>query len=158
AGSAKILVEFKVDADGLLSVSAREATSGIEAQVEVKPSYGLTDKEIAAMLHSSFEHAKEDADERLLAEARVEAGRVIEALSNALSEDGVTLLSDSDRALLRDAIDRLEGLVVAGEVREITEGTEMLGKASEDFAELRMDAAVRKALAGRQIQELDSEF
>lgn len=158
AGSAKILVEFKVDADGLLSVSAREATSGIEAQVEVKPSYGLTDKEIAAMLHSSFEHAKEDADERLLAEARVEAGRVIEALSNALSEDGVTLLSDSDRALLRDAIARLEGLVVAGEVREITEGTEMLGKASEDFAELRMDAAVRKALAGRQIQELDSEF
>ena len=68
------------------------------------------------------------------------------------------MLSDSDRALLRDAIARLEGLVVAGEVREITEGTEMLGKASEDFAELRMDAAVRKALAGRQIQELDSEF
>ena len=155
AGAARIEVTFKVDADGLLSVSAQEASTGIEASVEVKPSYGLTDDEITTMLKASFEHAADDAAARSTAEARVEAGRVIEALTNALDEDGEKLLSADDMALLRDAIAKLDTLVEAGDAAAITEGTEMLGKASEEFAALRMDAAVRKALAGHQLEEFD---
>ena len=158
AGAAKILVEFKVDADGLLSVSAREESTGTEAHVEVKPSYGLTDDEVTAMLRASFDHAQADADQRSLTEARVEAGRVIEALTNALAEDGAALLGEADVSLLREAIGRLEELVAEGQVRAINEGVEMLGQASADFAALRMDAAVRKALAGRKVEEVDSEF
>ena len=158
AGAAKILVEFRVDADGLLSVSASETSTGVQAEIEVKPSYGLTDDEIMSMLKSSFDHAQDDADSRSLMEAKVEAGRVIEALSNALDEDGHALLPEADRTLLREAIDRLSELSDGDDTRAITDGTEMLGKASEDFASLRMDAAVRRALAGRQIEEVDQEF
>lgn len=158
AGAAKILVEFRVDADGLLSVSACESSTHVEAHVEVKPSYGLTDEEIMTMLQSSFDHAEEDVDQRSLQEARVEAGRVIEALGNALDEDGEALLPEADINLLRDAVSRLAELSAGEDTRAITEGMEMLGKASEDFASLRMDAAVRKALAGRQIEEVDQEF
>lgn len=158
AGAAKILVEFRVDADGLLSVTARETSTGIEAHVEVKPSYGLTDDEILGMLKSSFEFAQDDAAARSLAEARVEAGRVIEALGNALDEDGAALLAESDIGLLRDALEKLARLAEEDDPRAITDGTEMLGRASEDFASLRMDAAVRKALAGRQIADLDQEI
>ena len=158
AGAARILVEFEVDADGLLSVSAREASTDVKAHVQVKPSYGLTDDEIMGMLRASFDYAEEDAAQRSLTEARVEAGRVIEALVNALDEDGEALLGEADIALLREAIVKLEELIAADDVRAVTEGTEMLGKASEDFSSLRMDAAVRKALAGRKIEEVDSEF
>jgi molecular chaperone HscA len=158
AGAAKILVEFRVDADGLLSVTARETSTGVEAHVEVKPSYGLTDEEIMGMLQSSFDHARDDADARTLAEARVESGRVIEALANALDEDGETLLSAEDVQLLRDAIQKLTELTAGEDAHAITQGTEMLGKASEDFASLRMDAAVRRALAGRQLDDVDQEM
>lgn len=158
AGAARIDVTFRVDADGLLSVTAREATTGLEANVEVKPSYGLTDEEIMGMLQSSFDHAKDDADLRALVEARVEAGRVIEALTHALDQDGETLLPEADRQLLRDAVSKLQSLTEADDHRAITDGTEMLGRASEDFASLRMDAAIRKALAGRRIEELDREI
>jgi molecular chaperone HscA len=158
AGAARIEVTFRVDADGLLSVTAEEATTGVQASVEVKPSYGLSDEEITGMLQSSFEHALDDANQRSLVEARVEAGRVTEALGNALTEDGESLLAESDRALLWEAVRKLEALVQSEDVRAITDGTEMLGRASEDFASLRMDAAIRKALAGRQIKELDQEI
>lgn len=158
AGAAKILVEFRVDADGLLSVTARETSTGIEAHVEVKPSYGLTDEEIMGMLQSSFDHARDDADTRTLVEARVEAGRVIEALTHALDEDGEALLAPDDIQLLKDAITKLTELSEGADAHAITEGTEMLGKASEDFASLRMDAAVRRALAGRQLSEVDQEM
>ena len=139
-------------------MTARETSTGIEAHVEVKPSYGLTDDEILGMLKSSFEFAQDDAAARSLAEARVEAGRVIEALGNALDEDGAALLAESDIGLLRDALEKLARLAEEDDPRAITDGTEMLGRASEDFATLRMDAAVRKALAGRQIADLDQEI
>ncbi|MBT4380046.1 MAG: Fe-S protein assembly chaperone HscA [Gammaproteobacteria bacterium] len=158
AGAAKIEVMFNVDADGLLSVSARETSTGTQAGVEVKPSYGLTDNEITSMLQASFEHATGDANQRSLMEARVESGRVIEALGNALAEDGAALLTESDIQALQQAIKEL-GRVSEGEDHlAISEGTELLGRASEEFASLRMDAAVRKALAGRNIAEVDKEF
>ena len=158
AGAAKILVEFRVDADGLLSVTARETSTNVEAHVEVKPSYGLTDEEIMGMLQASFDFARDDADARTLAEARVESGRVIEALANALDEDGEALLPTEDVQLLRDAIQKLSELTAGDDAQAITQGTEMLGKASEDFASLRMDAAVRRALAGRQLDDVDQEM
>lgn len=158
AGAAKIELMFNVDADGLLSVSARETSTGTQAGVEVKPSYGLTDEEITSMLQASFEHATEDANQRSLMEARVESGRVIEALGNALAEDGAALLMESDIQALQQAIEEL-GRVSEGEDHlAISEGTELLGRASEEFASLRMDAAVRKALAGRNIAEVDKEI
>ena len=158
AGAAKIEVMFNVDADGLLSVSARETSTGTQAGVEVKPSYGLTDKEITSMLQASFEHATGDANRRSLMEARVESGRVVEALGNALAEDGAALLTESDIQALQQAIKEL-GRVSEGEDHlAISEGTELLGRASEEFASLRMDAAVRKALAGRNIAEVDKEI
>ena len=158
AGAAKIEVMFNVDADGLLSVSARETSTGTQASVEVKPSYGLTDEEITSMLQASFEHATEDANQRSLMEARVESGRVIEALGNALAEDGAALLMESDIQALQQAIEKLGSLSEGEDHLAISEGTELLGRASEEFASLRMDAAVRKALAGRNIEEVDKEI
>lgn len=154
AGAARIEVTFQVDADGLLSVSAREVTTGVAARVEVKPSYGLSDEEITTMLKASFEYAAEDAEARTLSEAKVEAGRVLEALSNALAEDGQALLPPDDIALLQAAMTRLSELLEGDNAKAITEGTEHLSKASEDFAALRMDAAVKRALAGRSIEEV----
>lgn len=158
AGAAKIEVMFNVDADGLLSVSARETSTGTQASVEVKPSYGLTDEEITSMLQASFEHATGDAHQRSLMEARVESGRVIEALSNALAEDGAALLMGDDIKALQQAIEKLASLSEGLDHLAISEGTVLLGRASEEFASLRMDAAVRKALAGRNIEEVDKEI
>jgi molecular chaperone HscA len=158
AGAAKIEVMFNVDADGLLSVSAREISTGTQASIEVKPSHGLTDGEITLMLQASFEHAEEDANQRSLMEARVESGRVIEALGNALAEDGAVLLMESDIQALQQAIEKLRSLSEGEDHLAISEGTELLGRASEEFASLRMDAAVRKALAGRNIEEVDIEI
>ncbi len=155
AGAAKIQVKFQVDADGLLSVSATEQSTGVAARVEVKPSYGLAEGEIADMLKASYEHAREDADSRSLSEAKVEAGRVIEALGNALAVDGEKLLPQNEVDLLLEGINKLKGLVTGNDTREISAGVEMLGRASEEFAGLRMDASVRQALAGHQIEELD---
>ncbi|MDA0979406.1 MAG: Hsp70 family protein, partial [Proteobacteria bacterium] len=156
AGAAKIEVNFRVDADGLLAVSARETSTGVEASIEVKPSYGLTDDEITSMLKASFDHAADDANRRSLVEARVEAGRVIEALSHALDQDGDALLPDEEVQLLREALAKLEALCETEDFKAINEGVDMLGKASEEFAALRMDAAVRKALAGHQLEEFDA--
>lgn len=158
AGAAKVEVTFRVDADGLLEVTARETGTHAEASVEVRPSYGLTDDEITEMLKSSFDYAAQDAAQRSLAEAKVEAGRAIEALGNALAEDGERLLPVRDVEMLRQAITRLRELAEGDDHQAISEGTEMLGRASEEFASLRMDAAVRKALAGRQIADVDNEI
>jgi molecular chaperone HscA len=110
------------------------------------------------MLQASFEHATEDANQRSLMEARVESGRVIEALGNALAEDGAALLMESDIQALQQAIEKLGSLSEGEDHLAISEGTELLGRASEEFASLRMDAAVRKALAGRNIEEVDKEI
>jgi molecular chaperone HscA len=154
AGAAKIQVVFQVDADGLLSVSATEQSTGIAARVEVKPSYGLDEDEITSMLKDSFTYAQADAESRSLHEAKVDAGRVIEALGSALAADGEKLLSSAEMSVLREGMQKLESLASGDDARAITAGVELLGKASEEFAGLRMDASVRLALAGHSIDEL----
>jgi molecular chaperone HscA len=155
AGAAKIKVMFQVDADGLLSVSAVEESTGIAAEVQVKPSYGLAEDEITSMSKDSFEFAEQDAQSRSLSEAKVEAGGVIASLRNALQIDGEKLLSSEEVNLLREGLKKLESLAKGDDAKAISAGVEMLGRASEEFAGLRMDASVREALAGHQIDDLD---
>jgi len=155
AGAARIRVSFDVDADGLLSVSAREQTTGVEASVTVKPSYGLTDAEIAQMLQDSFAHAADDADARALAETRVEAERLIAATQSALAADGALLQAGE-----RDAIDRALDDVkrrIAGDDRDaLSAAVAELNAATEGFAAKRMDRSVARALTGRRVDALDS--
>jgi len=155
AGAARIRVTFQVDADGLLSVSAREQTSGIQASVVVKPSYGLSDDEIATMLQAGFSHAQDDKQARALAEARVEANRLLEAIDVALDKDGEALLNAEERQSLQAEMTRLRELAAGQDPRAINLGIETLNKASETFAARRMDATVRKALTGHTLSELD---
>ena len=158
AGAARIEVLFQVDADGLLSVSAAEATTGIKASIEVLPSYGLNENEITDMLKASIDHARADIDLRTLTEARVDAGRVVDALESALALDGERLLSDADIKMLQQGLVTLQAVAEGSDPQAINEGVEMLGKASEDFAALRMDAAVREAFTGQQVEALEEDF
>ena len=158
AGAARIRVTFSVDADGLLHVEAREQTSGVSAGVEVKPSYGLTDDEIAGMLQASIDHARDDMDVRRLVEERVEAQRVIEALSAALAGDGDELLSAEERAVIEQALQALANL--AGESkdpREIKIAIERLEKDCEFYVERRMNSGIRKAMSGHRVDEFVQE-
>lgn len=155
AGAAKIQVLFQVDADGLLSVSALEESTGVKAEVTVKPTYGLAEEDITAMLRESFEHAADDVKERSLAEVRVEAERVMDALAGALALDN-QLLAPDEVAGLEAGIARLRAIVPGTDHRLISEEIDRLGAASETFAGLRMDNAVKRALAGHQIDEFDT--
>ena len=154
AGAAKIRVVFQVDADGLLSVSASEIGTGVTAAVVVKPSYGLSDQEITQMLKSSFAHAKEDAEARMLLEARLDAEQLSEALRSALAQDGEALLSDEARLGLFQGIDRLAQTAAGSDVALIKAETEKLSHASDPFAALRMDQEVRRALAGHTLDDV----
>ena len=153
AGAARIRVTFQVDADGLLSVSAREVTTGVEARIEVKPSYGLADDEVAGMLKASFEHAQADMERRGLAEQQVEAARVIEATEKALLTDG-GLLDEPERAALDGALAALRDAAAGNDVRAIKLQLEAFNRASNEFASRRMDKSIRSALAGHKIDEL----
>ena len=153
AGAARIRVTFQVDADGLLSVSAREITTGVEARIEVKPSYGLADDEVASMLKSGFEHAQADMERRGLAEQKVEAARVIEATEKALVADG-DLLDEAERSALDGALAALRDAAAADDVRAIKLQLEAFNRASNEFASRRMDKSIRSALAGHKIDEL----
>ena len=154
AGAARVQVMFQVDADGLLSVSAREAVSGVETRVEVKPSYGLTDAEIAAMLKASFSHADEDAQARALFEQRVEAARMIEALQSALKKDGDILLAGDELAGIEAALASLAQVAAGADHRAIKDSISSLSGATEDFAARRMDRSVADALRGRKLEDL----
>lgn len=153
AGGARIRVTFQVDADGLLSVSAREQTTGVEANVVVKPSYGLSDDEIAGMLQAGFDHASEDMQARALREHQVEAERLIEATRQALTEDA-DLLSADALAGIEACIVRLHGLAQGTDHLAIKAGTDELSAKTADFAALRMDKAIRQALTGNQVDQL----
>ena len=155
AGAARIRVAFTVDADGLLTVSAKETTTGIEQEVAVKPSYGLSDDEMARMLRDSLEHAREDMDRRLLTEAVVEARRSILAVKSALGVDA-DLLSNDERQAIDAAIDRVEQAIAAGDRDGVNAMVEGLETATKGFAEKRMDRGVRRALAGVSVDRLDS--
>ncbi|WP_417683654.1 Fe-S protein assembly chaperone HscA, partial [Pseudidiomarina aquimaris] len=153
AGAAHIRVTFQVDADGLLSVTAMEKSSGVTASIQVKPSYGLNDEDISQMITSSMTNAKEDMAARMLREQQVEADRVLEALSSALTVDGA-LLNDDERTRLDDAMEALRIARAGTSADAIEKAIEKVDQASEDFAARRMDAGIRKALSGSNVNEL----
>jgi molecular chaperone HscA len=153
AGAARVRVTFQVDADGLLSVSARENTTGAEAAVTVKPAYGLADADIERMLRDSFAHAREDVHTRALAEARVDGARLVEATRSALAADG-TLLAAEEKASIDARAAELEKALAGNDHRAIKQALDALNHATEDFAARRMDEGIRRALAGKQIGAL----
>jgi molecular chaperone HscA len=155
AGAARIRVTFQVDADGLLSVSAREQTSGVEANITVKPSYGLNEDQITSMLRDSFGAAETDKAARMLREATVDAQRLTEAIQAALAEDGATLLTQAERDSIQAHLDALHSLCQGSDSLAIKHGTEALNHATEAFAAKRMDASVQKALAGKNLDSLE---
>ncbi len=154
AGAARVRVTFQVDADGLLQVQAEELTSGVKNSVVVKPSFGLEETQIAAMIRSSMESAALDKAQRSLRERRVEALRHLEALHAALQQDGATLLDDDERSVLERAMRELDAATVGTDARLIETLTEQLNSLSRDFAGRRMDAGIRAALAGQQIDAI----
>jgi len=153
AGAARVRVTFQVDADGLLSVSAKEGTSGREASVTVKPSYGLGDADIERMLRDAFDHSRDDMHARALAEQRVEGERLLEATVSALEADA-SLLPAEERAAIDQAMARLQSLIGKTDHRAIKQAIEALNHATEAFAARRMDEGIRRALAGRRIGSL----
>ena len=150
AGAARIRVTFEVDADGLLSVSAREQTAGVEAAVTVKPSYGLSDDEIARMLQDSFAHAEDDMKARALAEVQVEADQIVAATRHAIMADG-DLLSADERGAIEAAIDAVAARRQSDDHLALRAAVEALNRATGEFAGRRMDRSVSAALAGKRI-------
>jgi molecular chaperone HscA len=153
AGAARIRVTYQVDADGLLSVFAREQQSGVEASVVVKPSYGLADDDIAKMLEDSFKTAEVDMRARALREAQVEAERLIEATHAALAADG-DLLDAAERAQLDTLIAALATIAKGDDTAAIDDATKALSAGTDEFAARRMDKGIRRALAGRKLDEI----
>jgi molecular chaperone HscA len=159
AGGAKIRVTYQVDADGLLSVAARETISGVESRIEVKPSYGLQENEITEMLQDSFSHAREDMQARALREQQVEADRMIEDLQAALAKDGSSLLDDNELQCLEVAVKELQEVRSSStEHRVLARQIESVGKVSEEFAARRMDASIKSALAGQSIDDVETNL
>ncbi|HAQ25192.1 MAG TPA: Fe-S protein assembly chaperone HscA [Pseudomonas sp.] len=155
AGAAKIRVTFQVDADGLLSVSARELASGVESSIQVKPSYGLTDGEIARMLEDSFHKAGEDKAARALREQIVDAQRLLEAVEAALAADGERLLDEEERLAievqmqaLRELLDSQNGVAIERQIKRLSQITDA-------FAARRLDSTVKAALAGRRLNDIE---
>ncbi|MDM0020420.1 Fe-S protein assembly chaperone HscA [Variovorax saccharolyticus] len=153
AGAARIRVTFTVDADGLLSVSAKEQGSGVEASVTVKPSYGLSDEQIAAMLQDSFSTAQQDMQARALVEARVDADRMLMATQSALDADA-SLLSAEEHAVIEQLMAALRSARSAEDAAVVEAATKALADGTEAFAAARMNAGIARALAGRQIESL----
>ncbi|HCG7542198.1 Fe-S protein assembly chaperone HscA [Vibrio parahaemolyticus] len=154
AGAAHIRVTYQVDADGLLSVTAMEKSTGVQSEIQVKPSYGLSDNEVASMLRDSMTHAKEDMQARALAEQRVEADRVIEGLIAAMQADGDELLSEQEKQDLLKAIEALIELRNGDDANAIEQGIKDTDKASQDFASRRMDKSIRAALSGQSVDDI----
>ncbi|HHC7101072.1 TPA: Fe-S protein assembly chaperone HscA [Vibrio parahaemolyticus] len=154
AGAAHIRVTYQVDADGLLSVTAMEKSTGVQSEIQVKPSYGLSDNEVANMLRDSMTHAKEDMQARALAEQRVEAARVIEGLIAAMQADGDELLSEQEKQDLLKAIEALIELRNGDDANAIEQGIKDTDKASQDFASRRMDKSIRAALSGQSVDDI----
>jgi molecular chaperone HscA len=153
AGAARIRVTFQVDADGLLSVSARELGSGVEASIVVKPSYGLADDEIARMLQEGFAHADADMVARRLAEARVEAERMVLATAAALAADG-ELLEAGERGAIEELMQAVRTAAGSDDASAIDAAVEALAHGTEGFAAARMNRSIRSALAGRKVEEV----
>ena len=154
AGAARIRVTYQVDADGLLSVTAREQLSGVEANINVKPSYGLSDVDITTMLQDGFSHAADDVQDRALREELVDAKRLIEAVDAALAEDQ-HLLDDDELDVIKRKLKALKGLIgSAQDTQVLRRSVESLSKATDDFAARRMNESIKKALSGKKIEEI----
>jgi len=157
AGAVRIRVAFQVDADGLLSVSASELTSGVEASITVKPSYGLSDDEIANMLKDSMVHTKDDAVRRALKETQVDAQRLIEAVQSALNSDG-DLLAEEQLEKIKTFVTKLQATALGDNRRHITLAMDDLEAETKDFAARRMDKSIRRAFAGKNIEQFENEM
>ena len=155
AGAARIRVTFQVDADGLLSVTAREQGTGIESSIQVKPSYGLSDEEITRMLRDSMEHVHDDKDARMLREQQVESERVLEALEVALAADGDTLLDDDERQSLLDDMQALREQMEQDDYRRIKQAIDRLNAQSSEFAARRMNVSIKQALSGQELERFE---
>ena len=153
AGAARIRVSFQIDADGLLSVSARETVSGVQASVVVKPSYGLGDEQVAQMLREGFAHAQQDMQQRALREARVDAERLLLATQSALDADG-DLLSAAQREAIDASMSSLREVAAGPDHDAINAALEALAEGTEEFAAARMNRGIRQALAGRSIEDV----
>jgi len=153
AGGAHIRVTFQVDADGLLSVTAMEKSTGVESSIQVKPSYGLTDGEIASMIQDSMSYAEQDVKARMLAEQKVEAARVLESLEGALTADAA-LLSAAERQVIDDAVAQLRAVAEGDDADAIEQAIKNVDKQTQDFAARRMDQSVRTALKGQSVDEV----
>ena len=154
AGAAKILVTFQVDADGLLSVSAKELSTGIQSAIEVKPSYGLSDEKIKKMLEDSFNLANEDKESRALSEVKIEGSQLLEMIENAIKEDS-DLLKDTELTLLQKNLSELKKSLESSDRDHIEELTKQLNESSQSFAAKRMDRSIDKALTGKSINSLE---
>ena len=153
AGGAHIRVTFQVDADGLLSVTAMEKSTGVEASIQVKPSYGLTENEIATMLTDSMTHARDDISARKLAEQKVDGLRVLESLAGALAEDEA-LLSQDEQQAINAAQTELRSAVAGSDAERIADGIKQLDQVTQNFAAQRMDKSIRQALTGHSVDEV----
>jgi molecular chaperone HscA len=153
AGGAHIRVTFQVDADGLLSVTAMEKSTGVEASIQVKPSYGLTDGEIADMIKDSMSFAEQDVKARMLAEQKVEAARVLESVTSAIAADAA-LLSAAERAEIDEAVAQLRAVAETDDTDAIEHAIKNVDKQTQEFAARRMDQSVRSALKGHSVDEV----
>jgi molecular chaperone HscA len=157
AGMPRVQVQFQIDANGILSVTAAELRTSIEQTIEVKPSYGLTDEEVERMLLDSYEHAEEDLKNRQLLSERIEAQRILAATRSAMEGDP-ELLTDEVRAAIDEAMAALESAAAGDDHRAIHRAVEALDQASHPFAEARMNRAVRAAVRGRGVDEVAAEL
>ncbi|HHF3759922.1 TPA: Fe-S protein assembly chaperone HscA [Haemophilus influenzae] len=156
AGAAHIRVTYQVDADGLLSVTAMEKSTKVQASIQIKPSYGLTDEEVTAMIKSSFDNAQEDLQARELAEQRVEADRVIESVIVALQADGAELLSTDEFHHIETVLKQLMDVKQGSDRDAIVQGIKALDTATQEFAARRMNASINKALTGKNLSDIEN--
>lgn len=156
AGAAHIRVTYQVDADGLLSVTAMEKSTKVQASIQIKPSYGLTDEEVIAMIKSSFDNAQEDLQARELAEQRVEADRVIESVIVALQADGAELLSTDEFYHIETVLKQLMDVKQGSDRDAIAQGIKALDTATQEFAARRMNASINKALTGKNLSDIEN--
>jgi len=167
AGAARILVSFQVDADGLLSVSAREETTGVQSSIVVKPSFGLNDEQISSMLQASFTHAEQDKHSRVHAELCVAAKQLLEGLEVALAADGDELLDAGEREALNAQMAKVQAQLSGGNtvvpaqagihIDALRAASDQLGRDSEAFAARRMDKSIRTALTGVSLDDISEE-
>ena len=153
AGLARVAVTFNLDADGLLTVTAREQSTGVAQSIEVKPSYGLTDGEVEEMLMSSIDNAQQDIEERMLIEKRVEARRIIAATNKALDEDGA-LLSNEERAPIDAAVRALDAAIAGTDRNVVQQRTEELDAATQELARRRMSRRIAEALENKSVDDV----